>query len=608
MSETQKQFQIHLPGLLKVLAESLYSTKKVGIRELIQNAHDSCIRRRVEAREVDYQPRIQITIDPIERVIAIEDNGSGLTEGEVTEYLSTIGRSYTRQLGEDLAVLTPEQASKLIGQFGLGFLSAFLIAQEVTLLTRSYQSGAQALRWRSEGDVHYNVAATDRLEIGTRVELQVKPEAAFLLNERVMTETVRTYADFLDIPVYVGAGALPVNSMTPPWSGEQEDDVLREYIVRTFGQQAPLVVIPLHDQEISIGHDAITVPLEGFLYVPTGSVASIQEYGDVNVYIRRMFICERQMQLLPTWAKFVRGVVDCAYLQPTASREELQQDDYFFRVQKALEEQLTAGLRRIAEDTPTIWKQIVRGHRNVIMGWAVKDDYFFREVMDIVTFRTPDGQRNLPEYLKETDNSLYFITREMGSQQDQLLGAGYGVPVIDASWFAEPVFLQKYAHLHPEVRLVQMDGDAAQLMQSVSEREYAGLLAYFRQRQIQAKVVSFKPEAVPALIEYPRDAEFIRDTRSALDHGELPAPFAGLVGDYMSRMNVDNQMLSGTLYVNVNNALVRQLATMEPGAKRDSVLDLIYQMAQLFAGRMLDATSATAAFRAAVDSLGKLLG
>lgn len=607
MSETQKQFQIHLPGLLKVLAESLYSTRKVGIRELIQNAHDSCIRRQVEAREIDYQPRIRIEIDTIERTISIEDNGSGLTENEVTEYLSTIGRSYTRQLGEDLAMLTPDQASRLIGQFGLGFLSAFLIAQEVTLMTRSYQAGAQALRWHSEGDVHYNVASSDRLEVGTRVELKIKPEAAFLLNERVMTETVRTYADFLDIPVYIGQGALPVNSMTPPWSDEQDSTIVKDYIVRTFGMQAPLAVIPLHDQEISIGHDAITVPLAGFLYVPVGSVASIQEYGDVNVYIRRMFICEHQTHLLPTWAKFVRGVIDCAYLQPTASREELQQDDYFFRVQKALEEQLTAGLRRIAQETPQIWKQIVRGHRNVIMGWAVKDDYFFREVMDIVTFRTPNGQRNLPDYLKETDNRLYFITQEMGSQQDQLLGAGYGVPVIDASWFAEPVFLQKYAHLHPEVTLVQMDGDAARLMQHVPDQEYVSLLEYFRQRRIVAQVVIFQPDVVPALIEYPRDAEFIRDTRSALDQGEVPAPFASLFGDYMSRMDISDELLAGKLYINVNNGLVRQLAKMEAGTRRDAVLDLIYQMAQLFAGRMLDAVSATAAFRAAADSLGKLL-
>jgi molecular chaperone HtpG len=608
VNETQKQFQIHLPGLLKVLAESLYSTKKVGIRELIQNAHDSCIRRRVESRNNDFQAQIHIRTIPSEHIITIQDNGSGLTEDEVTEYLSTIGRSYTRQLGEDLAILTPDEAGKLIGQFGLGFLSAFLIAQEVTLITRSYKPDAPAIRWRSEGDVHYNIAPVEDAPIGTRVELKVKPEASFLLNERVLIETVRTYADFLDIPVYVGDGRVPVNTMTPPWEESEPAEAMQDYITRTFGQQQALAIIPLQDQEISIGHDSITVPLQGFLFVPTGTVASIQEYGDVNIYIRRMFICERQTHLLPTWAKFVRGVIDCPYLQPTASREELQQDDYFFRVQKAIEEQLTRGLKRIAEETPNLWKQIVRGHRNVIMGWAVKDDFFFREVMDIVTFRTPDGQKNLPDYLKETDNSLYYITREMGSQQDQLLGAGYGVPVIDASWFAEPVFLQKYAHLHPQVKLVQMDGDAYHLMQSVPEREYISLLEYYRQHKIQARVVTFKPEVVPALMEYPRDAEFIRDTRSALDKGELPAPFAGLVGDYMDRMQITDETLAGTLYLNVSHALVAKLATMPAGTARDAVLDLIYQMAQLFAGRMLDATTAADAFRAASTALDKLLG
>src|SRR5690606_33397966 len=114
------------------------------------------------------------------------DNGSGLTEDEVTEYLSTIGRSYTRQLGENLAILNPEEASRLVGQFGLGFLSAFLIAEEVILTTKSYKPDSEAILWRSEGDVHYNVSVVENAQVGTRVELRVKPEASFLLNERVM--------------------------------------------------------------------------------------------------------------------------------------------------------------------------------------------------------------------------------------------------------------------------------------------------------------------------------------------------------------------------------------------------------------------------------------
>jgi len=548
-----------------------------------------------------------MSFDMNQRNIIIQDNGSGLTEDEVTEYLSTIGRSYTRQLGENLAILSPEEASRLVGQFGLGFLSAFLIAEEVTLLTRSYREGSPALRWRSEGDVHYNIAeVSEEVPVGTRVSLRVKPEASFLLNERVTIDTVRDYADFLNIPVHVGSGS-PVNAMTAPWDSVDPELAMREYITRSFGHANPLAIIRLEDQEVSIGHDSITVPLEGFLFVPPGTVASIQEYGDVNIYIRRMFICERHTKLMPAWAKFVRGVVDCPYLQPTASREDIQQDDMFFKVQKALEEQLTQGLKRIAQEDPTNWRRIVRGHRNVIMGWAVKDDTFFKEVMDIVTFRTPGGQKSLPEYTEETGGTIYYITREMGSQQDQLLGAGYGVNVIDASWFAEPTFLQKYAHMHPDVKLVQMDGDSNQLLQSVPEEEYYSLLEYYRSQNVRARIVSFKPDDVPAIINYPKDAEFIKETRDALDKGELPGPFASMVGDYMSRMNVDDEAMAGTLHINANSMLVQQLAQAAASKERDAALELIYQMARLFAGRMLDTTDVTHAFRMSAASIQNLL-
>lgn len=139
------KFQLHLPGLLKVLAEHLYSTQRVGVRELLQNAHDSCIRRSVEKSELSYQPRIDLTIEPEARILRIEDNGSGLTEDEIHGYLTVIGKGYTRELRERLATEDSNTSKELIGQFGIGFLSAYLLASEVTLETKSAQACALAM-------------------------------------------------------------------------------------------------------------------------------------------------------------------------------------------------------------------------------------------------------------------------------------------------------------------------------------------------------------------------------------------------------------------------------------------------------------------------------
>lgn len=609
MSGTKHQFQIYLPGLLKVLAENLYSTKKVAIRELLQNAHDSCVRRTVESGEdSDYQPRVYVTADPEQQIIRIIDNGSGLTSEEVTEYLATIGRSYTRDLGERLSILSPEEAERLIGQFGLGFLSAFLIATEVRLITKSMQPDAEAVEWTSSGDIHYETKPGQRDEVGTTVELHVKASASFLVNEQILVETVQQYADFLSIPIYVGDQTWASNMMTPPWQAPSPEEAVRAYLGRTFNISDPLVVIRLSDYEIDLGHDKMTIPMEGFLFVPPRSVASVREYGDLSVFIRRMFICKQQRDLLPAWARFVRGVIDCPYLQPTASREELQQDETFFLVRQALEAQLIAALRMIAQNDQPLWRRIVWGHSDVIIGWAVTETDFFDQVADLVLLRTTRGSLNLPDYLSMTDSTIYYVTRELGSLQEQLLGEGRDMPVIDASWFSVEPFLAKYAAMKGGIKLVQLEGDSQKLLRPVDEEPYSALTGFYRANDIRVSMVEFKPDEVPALIFYPKDAEFYIETKNALDSGTFPAPLAGLIGDYMKRKNV-NDDLRGTLYLNAGCPLIQQLKAdglAEP--TRQAVLKLLYQMARLFSGRTMSPSDARSAFSQAVDAMKGLIG
>src|SRR6185312_2296855 len=189
-----------------------------------------------------------------------------------------------------------------------------------------------------------------------------------------------TYADFLPTPIHFGGDPDPVNLMVQPWEADDPDRAIREYIARAFRGTKPLCILPLRDWKVSLGHDSMTVPLKGFLFVPPGSVASVREFGDLSVYIRRMFICERERDLLPPWARFVRGVIECPLLQPTASREGIHQDENFELVRQALEEQLGEALQALASDDPPTWRKVVRGHSDVIIGWAVSDNDFFEKV------------------------------------------------------------------------------------------------------------------------------------------------------------------------------------------------------------------------------------
>ncbi len=610
MTQPKKErFSLHLPGLLEVLAGNLYSNAKVGIRELIQNAHDSCIRRMVEENAPLYQPRIQITTDETRGLLTISDNGHGLSATDIEQYLATIGRSYTRQLKEELAILSPDEAIELIGQFGFGFLSAFMLAEKVTLITRSVQPNSQALRWHSSGGEYYEVTPTNRAEAGTTVELQLKASAAFIFNTLILTETIQTYADFLPVPIYLGQDPTPVNLMTPPWESQAPESAAYDYISRAFNDPTPLCIIPLHDQTVELGHDSLIIPLKGFLFVPPTSVASVREYGDLKVFIRRMFICEQERKLLPPWGRFVRGVIDCPYLQPTASRESIHEDETFLAVQQALETQLGQGLQKIAETEPDIWRRIVHGHTDVITGWAVRDDEFFNRVADIITFRTSRGYLNLPDYLKLTDSTFYYLTQHLGALQEQLLAEGHDAPVIDAHWFAVKPFLEKYATWHPGLNLVQMDGEIQHLLRPTPQEPFTRLLNYYRAEDIQAKVVAFKPVDVPALMGYAQDTEFLMETQQAVEDDDLPDVLAEFINDFLeSQIETAPEAIRGTLYLNASSSLVRRLA-QKPVAEPtlQATLTLIYQIARLFSGRALTATDAMLAFRQSSEAMEVLI-
>lgn len=601
----QQRFNLHLPGLLKVLAEHLYSSKKVGIRELVQNAHDSCIRRKIESEEPGYQPRIDLTLDLPGRRLIISDNGNGLTEEEINTYLATIGRGYTRELRERLALVSPVEAAELIGQFGLGFLSAFLLASEVTLETRSIKGGP-ALRWYSTGDENYEITPGSRQQIGTSVMLTIKPTASFILNEETLRETVRVYADFLQVPIHVQGDGEPSNLMVAPWEQPNVESACRNFVARAFRGARPLAILPLEDGVLNLGHDTLTVPLRGFLFVPPGSIASVREYGDLTVYIRRMFICERERDLLPSWARFIRGVVECPLLQPTASREGLHQDDNFDLVRRAIEEQLTRGLRQLSQEDPAIWKKVVRGHADVITGWAVSDNEFFEQVQDIITFRTTRGPLSLPEYLALSRGTIYYVTRELGSLQEQLLAEGRDVPAIEASWFSVTPFLEKYAQRHENVALVQLDGESDTLMKPVSEAPFARLVAHFREQEISVRVASFKPADVPALMLYPQGAELAHQAEKSLEAGDLPGPLAGLIQHYVEAKYRAGDEMRGTLYLNAASELVRRLAGTD-SEKLAPAATLLHQVARLFAGRMLSTTEAVDSFRDLTRALTQLM-
>ncbi len=320
-----------------------------------------------------------------------------------------------------------------------------------------------------------------------------------------------------------------------------------------------------------------------------------------------MAICDGDKDLLPSWARFVRGVIDCPALQPTASREAVHQDYAFESVRQTIASQLARGLQALAARNPATWSRIVHGHSDVIMGWASKDAEFFRMVADTVPVRTTRGRLSLPKYLQESQNVIYYTTRELGSLQEKLLAEGHDVPAIDASWFAVPSFLASYAAPHPGVSLVRLDDNLDTLLRPTPAGELAELVRLCEQLGFHVLVASFRPEDLPAVMTYPANAETVRDAAIGLEEGLFPEGFSGLVRDYIAQQKADSGV-EGILHVNASCPLIRRLASPEfPSARKQAALAVVAYFARLFCARMLNADQAAGDLRAWQRSLDRLL-
>ena len=612
--------EIHVPGLLKLLGEHLYSDPRVAVRELTQNAHDSCTRRREEDATAaqGYTPTIRLTADRAARQLVIEDNGSGLTRDEIVTFLATVGRGYTGELRQRLDAAGREEAMDLIGLFGLGLLSAFMIAKRIEITTASYQTPGEAWRWVSEGGQSYALRRATREQVGTTVRLELRDESTFLAEQGVLADILHVYAELLSVPIFVGNAPEPINTRTAPWLREAEREAAEQNDTRSRTlryaawvaerrEVQPLTVIPLADIHTDDGR---TIPLRGVLYVPPRSIISIQEYGDVTVYVRRMLITEHERDVLPEWARFVSGVIDCPLLNPTASRETLRHDEVYSAVQTALARQLLAHFEELADTAPLDWAAIIHAHNDLIKGWAVRAPALFTRVADLITFKTSRGLLTLPEYLHENPGRIFYYHDDEGVTQALALFEARRLAVIDARWFADTAFLQRYSEVYG-VPIEELEPAAGYLFTPVedSEGHWQALVEACRAEGFPVRLLAYEPEHLPMILLYPAGAERLRRAQHALEEGKFASPIRRLVRGYLDRQQVDDVALKGVLHINVRNTLLRRVRDLGPAHPDFApIVSILVTNARMFAGQGLSAQDAIACFERINRSLSQLAG
>jgi molecular chaperone HtpG len=445
------QFQAETKQLLDLMIHSLYTNKEIFLRELISNSSDALDRLRFEALTnptllgEDSRYEILLESDKNLRTISISDTGIGMSREEVIANIGTIAKSGTRELREKLQKgQGNEHLAEFIGQFGVGFYSAFMVADKVTLVTRRAGETAATL-WESSGDGSYKIAEADRSGHGTTITLHLKPvdsETGIedFTDQWVLSRIVRRYSDFVSYPIICKfereeteqdgggnpiEGAQPtyviedkiLNSMKPIWSRAQTEITADEYadFYRHISHDwtEPFKTIPLKAEG--------KIEYQALLFIPSKAPYDLFYHGaesGLRLYARRVMIMERCEDLLPRYLRFIKGVVDSADLPLNISRQTLQQDRHITQIRKWLTKKVLDTLQEMKEKEYDrylqFWGQFGRALKE-----GVGSDYDNKDrIVSLLLFQSsnhPEKLTTLKEYverMKEDQNEIYYLTGE----------------------------------------------------------------------------------------------------------------------------------------------------------------------------------------------------
>ncbi|MFG3249372.1 HSP90 family protein [Streptomyces sp. NPDC048187] len=601
-----RTFQVDLRGLVDLLSHHLYSSPRVYLRELLQNAVDALTaRHRLEPAAPAGAFGIRLYADG--SVVRVEDDGVGLTEADVHTFLATIGRSSKR--AEQVA----EQRADFIGQFGIGLLSCFLVADEIHVLSRSARTpDAPAVEWRGRGDGSYTVRtlrASARPRPGTTVTLTPRADAGEWTRPAQVHALARHFGSLLRHPVTFddgthgtdGPGGAPVNPDPAPWTRTYPTPGARSRALAAYGEEV-LGFTPLDTIEL----DLPAVGLKGIACVLPEAVPAGRRHGH-RVHVKGMLLSEQAEEILPEWAFFVRCVVDAESLRPTASRESLYEDDTLAAVRDALAERLRAWIARAAASDPDLLARFLQAHHLAVKSLAVHDDEILRMLLPWLPFETTDGHTTLDEFAR-THRTVLVTSSVEEFRQVASIASAAGLGVVNGGYTYDRELVHRLPEIKPEASVADLDPATLTAHLDPVDRETELAAAAYLARARDALAVfdcdvalrTFQPASAPALLVDSREARHER-TRSQLAREQE----GGLWGDILGALR--QEAPRAQLILNQLNPLVRTaVAIDEPELARTSA-EALYGQAALLSRRPLRPAESSLINRSFLDLLAHAL-
>jgi molecular chaperone HtpG len=420
------EFQTEAKQLLHLMVHSLYSHKEVFIRELVSNASDALDKLRFEAitkpdlKPGDEELAIHLKLDKTGKIFTITDNGIGMTKQEVIDNIGTIARSGSRAFVEKLSG-DQKADSNLIGMFGVGFYSVFMVASRVKLVTKRAGSDEPATIWESDGTGDYSIAETEKAAAGTEITVYLNEENSTYSDEWQVRSVIKKYSDFIAFPIYLpnDKGKEEVVNVTKPLWKRSPSEITQEQYEEFYksalgGFDKPLAV--LHNRAEGV------LEYSSLLFVPEKAPFDLFNYErkhGVKLYVKRVFIMDDCKELMPEYLRFVKGIVDSEDLPLNVSREILQQNPIVEKIRRGLVSKVIGKLAEMADQDPSKYTAFWKQFGPVIKEGLHIDHDNKDKLLELVRFQSSltgkDEYVSLKQYvgrMKSDQKDIYYITAE----------------------------------------------------------------------------------------------------------------------------------------------------------------------------------------------------
>lgn len=586
--------KISSENMMPIIKKWLYSDKDIFLREIVANGIDAITKFKKlvnmgSATETEGEEYcIKISVDKDAKTLSVEDNGIGMTEDEVEKYITQIAFSGASDF---LAKYEKAGGDGIIGHFGLGFYSAYMVSENVEIITKSYD-GSHAVHWQSDGSKTYTIEESDRAERGTKIIMHITDEEKEFLEESKIKELVKKYCSFMPYNIYVnykGDGKdKPLNTTTPLYlkaAKDCTDEEYKEFYTDTFFDFTPPIFWVHLDMDYPF-------KLKGILYFPKVKNKLELERGKVKLYCNQVFIADNIKEVIPEFLMLLNGVIDCPDIPLNVSRSFLQNDRQVQRITKYITRKVADKLVSLFKTDRKKYEECWEDLANFVKFGCIKDDDFYQRVKDIIIYKDINGEyKNINEFLglpaesaddgenkgeneegkgdkkeeSKTPSTIYYVSDEQQQAQYIKMFKDAGLNAITCDTFIDPHFISYLEYKAPDkLKFMRIDADIAGALKGEDGAEDSVLIDIFKNAigddKLTIKTQALKNAAVPAVINVD---EYMRR------YSEMGSFYGMSEGD-----------VAKTMIINTANPVVAKIKELDD-EKQKFVAGYIYSLALL---------------------------